>query len=254
MPDFFDQTTSPEYGGCFLRRGRVGDMDADFMGRLRPGTLLRQMQEAGADHAEELNIGRAMTREKGSLWVIVRTSLEAERLPVLGEEYEILTWPGQTRKVFMPRYFELRVGGETLVRACSVYLLISAESRRMLNPAQLGVGAEAVSRPGQLPEPPLRLPFPDALPETELRRPRYSELDTNVHLNNSHYIDWAEDLLCADYHRSHALSSLWVDYRMEVLADDELSLSYAREGDILFLRGESSRGNHFSLRAGYAEG
>ena len=251
-PEYF--STFPAEKGCFLRRGQVGEIDADCMGRIRPGMLLRQMQEAGADHAEELGIGRAMTRDKGVLWVIVRTSLEIDRLPVLGEAYEILTWPGKTRKVFMPRYFELRsIEGERLARACSVYLLISKESRKMQNPGHLGICAEAVELPGQLPEPEKRVPFPDALPERELRRPRYSELDTNVHLNNSHYLDWAEDLLGTEYHHSHTLSSLWVEYRTEVLSDDELALRYAVQDDTLYLTGESARANHFSLRAQYSE-
>ena len=243
-----ENTTAP----VFTRAVTVGDSEADCRGRIHPGALLRLLQDAGSEHAEALHIGHELTESKGALWVIVRTAMEIDRLPRAGERCAVLTWPGQTRRVFMPRSFEMQdTAGAVLLRARSEYLLISAETRHMLNPDTLGVHIAAVERPGELPDPARRLPFPPDLPETELRVPRSSELDVNGHLNNSHYVDWAEDLLPLDYLRTHALHSLWVEYRAEVLPYTEVTLRYAQDGDTLYLSGQSEKGVHFTLRAVY---
>ena len=252
--EFSYSAASQTEGGVFRRLLTVSDTDTDCFDRLRPSTLLRLFQDAGSDHAEVMGIGRGLTYEKGALWIIVRTVLDCTRLPRGGEEGVLSTWPGKTKKVFMPRSFALSTpAGEILARAKSVYLLMDAESRKMLNPESVGVSAPGVVLPDELPEPPSRIVFPAELPETERRAPRYSELDRNGHLNNCRYLDWAEDLLSTEYHRSHALRSLWVEYRMEVRPDDELTLRCVREDDTLYLRGESARGNHFSLSVTYSE-
>lgn len=240
--------------GVYSEQLTVSEADCDPSGRLRPGALLRLMQDAGSAHAELLGIGRQRIREAGAAWIIVRTGLEAERLPSAGERCTLLTFPGVTRKVFMPRYFELYgEDGALLVRSCSEYMLMDPRQRKMLFPQRLGIGIEAALRTAPIGEPPLRVPFPGELPREERRTVRYSELDSNGHLNNTRYIDWAEDLLSAEFHRTRVLRSLWAEYSAEILPDTTLTLRYDLSDNTLCLRGEGDGARHFSLRAAYRE-
>ncbi len=227
---------------------RLNAADCDMFGRLRPASMLKLMQGVGWEHADALHLGNDVVWARGLLWVIGRTVAEISRLPDSDEPLELLTWPGKQRKIFLPRSFELRdAAGKTLIRAKSIYLLVNKESRHAVTPESAGLAAPPPFPMEELKDPPSRVPFPAVLPQTCLRAAHYSELDLNGHLNNTHYLSWGEDLLDVDYHRDHALSSLWVEYSKEVGPREELRMDYALEEDVLYVKG----GDSFAMRMGY---
>ncbi len=220
--------------------------------RLRPGVLAGLLQEAAIAHSEELDAGRARTLDRGALWVIARTYMEIDRLPVYGEDVTLRTWPGETMHVLFPRYFEMSLSsGERLLRVSSLWLLIDQRKRSMVFPDELGISVAGVERAGALPLPDRRIPFPASLPERRERQVRYSEVDLNGHLNNSRYLDWAEDLLDPEFHRDHPLRSLWVEYRSEIRSGETVELQSCLDNGALFLRGQKGDTEYFQLRADY---
>ena len=228
----------------------VNGTEQDMFGRLRPASMLRLMQGAGWEQLDQWELGNGIINDNGLLWIIARTAVEIRRLPGSDETVEMLTWPGKIRRVFLPRSFELRdTAGHVLIRAKSIYLLMDAKSRHTVTPESVGLALPQCLDMDELSDPPARVPFPKELPETLLRSPRYSELDSNRHLNNTHYLSWGEDLLRVDYHRHHALRSLWVEYRKEVRPENTVEMRYALENDVLYVKG----GEYFAMKLEYGE-
>ena len=236
------------YDITYTKTFSVNEEDCDMFGRLRPASMLKLMQVAGREHLDSWETLSSRIRDTGSLWVITRTVAEIDRLPEAREPITMVTWPGKNRHAFLPRSFELRdEKEETVVRAKSIYILMDGESRHAVTPRSLGIEFPQRPEGEELPDLSSRIPFPAELPGTLLRAPRYSELDVNGHLNNTHYLSWGEDLLSADYHRHHVLRALRVEYRREVRAEDEIEMRYALCDDTLYVQGE----NYFSMKLDY---
>lgn len=224
----------------------------DMFSRLRSSVLARILQDAAIVHAEELGVGRHVGLEKEALWVITRLSIEIDRLPMWGETITLRTWPGETRHGLFPRFFEMTtVGGEPLLKASTIWLLMHATERRMLDPKTIGMEVSGQNREGQLPVPARRVPFPAELSGETVRTVLYSETDVNGHMNNTRYLDWADDLLPTAFHKSHSLKRLWVEYRSEILCGQEAVIRHDVTDNALCLVGTAGDKEAFKVRAEY---
>ena len=224
----------------------------DVNNRLRSSVMARILQDAAIVHAEELGVGRNVGLEKQALWVITRMAVEIERLPLWGETICLRTWPGDTRHGLFPRFFEMTTeAGEPLLKASTIWLLMHAVDRRMLDPKAIGMEVSGQNREGQLAMPARRVPFPAEMTEEGRRTVRYSETDVNGHMNNTRYLDWADDLLPLEFHREHTLKKLWVEFRSEILCGEEAVLRSDLSDNVLCLTGIASDKEAFKVRAEY---
>ena len=224
----------------------------DMFSRLRSSVLARLLQDAAIVHAEELGVGRQVGLEKDALWVITRLSVEIERLPMWGETVTLRTWPGETRLGLFPRFFELTdESGSVLLKASTIWLLMHAQERQMLNPKSIGMEVSGQNREGQLSLPARRVPFPAEFTGEMGRTVLYSETDVNGHMNNTRYLDWADDLLPVEFHRNHALKRLWVEFRSEILCGQEAVLRHDLSNNVLCLTGTAGDKEAFKVRAEY---
>ena len=97
------------------------------------------------------------------------------------------------------------------------------------------------------------IPFPQALPEHISRRVTDAETDGNGHLNNCLYLRWGQDLLPEEFLRTHALRSVWIDYRKEMPRGMESELTYSLDNSTLYVRGTADEKERFLLRMEYNE-
>ena len=224
----------------------------DMFNRLRSSVLARILQDAAIIHAESLGVGRNVGLEKNALWVVTRLAMDIQRLPNWGETVVLRTWPGETRHGLFPRYFEMTTdSGEELLKASTIWLLMHAADRRMLDPKTIGMEVSGMNREGQLPIPARRVPFPAEMTAETVRRVQYSETDVNGHMNNTRYLDWADDLLPVEFHKTHSLKKLWVEFRSEILCGQEAVLKSDLSENVLCMTGIAGDKEAFKVRAEY---
>lgn len=238
--------------GIYEKKLRLLTADTDMWRHLRPSVLAGFLQSAATAHAGELGAGTRATLDRGVLWIIARMAVEVERMPGCDEDVLLRTWPGPERHTLFPRYYELlSPEGGTLLRASSIWLLMDAENRRMVPARDAGIQVEGLVRGGELPLPSRIGRFPDRPAERSERTVRYSETDVNGHLNNTRYLDWADDLLSPEFHRSHILRSLLVEYRSEIRLGQAVELESILDNGTLYLRGKTGGKESFLLREEY---
>ncbi len=198
----------------------------DRYNRLKLSQLLALCQEVAGSHFAILNAGKESLEEKGLFWAVIRTRVEIRRLPGPGETITLRTWPMPTTRVAYPRAAEaLDEEGNVLFRTLSLWVLMDVHSRGMVLPGKSGVGVEGRVQGDEI-APPASLVPKD--PEgREQRQVRYSELDVNGHMNNTRYLDWAEDLLASSFHRDHPAREFTVCYLSEAVEGDEMDLHFA---------------------------
>ena len=199
----------------------ISDLHLDCFRRLKPSVLLYFVQEAAGQHAALLGTGWETLAEKNLFWAIIRHRIEIIRLPGPGETVILETWPMPTTRVTYPRAtIAYDAAGKELFRSTALWVLMDTQTRAMVLPGKSGVTVNGILRGSECKN-------PASLPARELenrvtRLVTYAELDRNLHMNNTRYMDWVDSLLPGSFHKDHPLREMTVCY-----------LSEAREGQVL---------------------
>jgi acyl-ACP thioesterase len=217
------QMTLPD--NIFEQEFPVRYHELDYHGLLRPLTLLNFVQDAGGLHAAQLGVSVRDLRPLGLTWVLSRVHLEVDRYPHADDVIHVSTWPSTREGFFSCREFEMRDrNGVIFSRATSSWAALNIASRRPVKLQEC------------LPEYPLTarraldddfasLPHFPASPDDTFRElpflVRRSDLDSNHHVNNTVYTDWALEAVPDALADSH-LQSLEVSFRAEALYGDSV--------------------------------
>ena len=225
--------------------------DVTMFRKLRPSVLLRLIQEISIAHTEALGAGREKTLDKGVLWVVARMKIEINRLPSYDETVTLESFAGKTLRVLFPRYYEmLDESGNTLVKASAVWLLMDEKTRHMAFPEEYGVEIPSLEK-----DIGISLPCGVSLGTQKNKKnfvASYSRVDINGHMNNSKYVDEAEDLLGAEYLETHEMKSLEIEFKSEIKYGAHVRLEYTISGDELTMAGYVRKRPCFALTAKFA--
>jgi acyl-ACP thioesterase len=212
--------------------------DTDRFRRLRLSVLFRMFQDLSVLHAEQIGAGRELTLDRGFLWIVSKVSLEFSRIPVYGEDITLKTWPGSMSHVLFPRFYQLEGRcGEVLAHASSLWALIDGKKRTVVIPKNHGISVRGLSVGGELPLPgPIHCPEADTLSR---RTVLYSETDMNGHMNNSRYLDWADDCLDSSVHKEMTLKKLQINFMSEAVQGMPVLLESSFKNGLYSLKGVS---------------
>ena len=210
---------------------QIEDIHLDCFGRVKPSVLLYFAQEVAGKHAALLGTDWDTLQAKKLFWAIIRHHIQVNRLPVAGELITLETWPMPTTRVAYPRAtVAYDAEGNVLFRTVALWVLMDTENRAMVLPGKSGVTVEGILCGNELALPGSLAP---ANPARKMQRTvGYAELDRNLHMNNTRYLDWVDDLLSSDFHKAHPVQEIAVCY-----------LSEAREGQTLTMGWELTREN-----------
>ena len=202
--------------------------DVNMFGKLRPARLLEIIQTVSGLHAEKLGFGSDVLNPKNLSWVVVRQRIEISRMPGQDEILHITTWPGKGMHGLFPRYMEIRdAAGESLIRSCFLWVILDLKTRVMIQPAALGLEMPIPEKEALMPLP--RLPK-QLLPEigrASFTVP-YSFIDVVGHMNNTRYVEIAENCLAAP-RQGKELRELIIEFTHELKLDESMELVIGQE-------------------------
>lgn len=204
---------------------------SDGFGRLHPAGLLYFFQEAASRHCEELGVDADHLGEL--FWAVLRYRVEIDRMPEVGETVTVKTWPLPTTKVAFPRAAEgYDEKGNLCFRLISLWVLMDKKTRELVLPAKSGVTVEGGFLGGELQIPPGLKVQPTS--HQFIRTVTKQELDRNMHMNNTRYLDWAYSLLPEDFRQAHTLKAFTACYFSEARVYQELNLCWSLSPDGVF--------------------
>lgn len=203
----------------------------DSIGRVRVTKLLNAMFSAANRHAEVRGFGA--TSSLG--WVIARMAVHIERIPMQREFLHIETWIRNLYHGFTDRCVRLvDEAGNELASMITTFAMIDLKSRSAVDlNGDIGVAMNGCL----VPDEPLalrRIPSINRTPVEDVtfrRRPHYSDIDINGHMNSIRYIDHIFDAMPIDYIKSHDLTDIVVAYMQEGAATEELSYGIKQLGE-----------------------
>ena len=199
--------------------------DVNSADRLKNSRLLAIMQEIAGEHSALLGADRSALEERKLFWAVIRHRVQITRLPQSGESIRVCTWPMPTTRTAYPRAtVAYDADGNELFRGISLWILMDMTTRAMVLPGKSGVEVA-----GRLQGTELTLPgslLPQKLLNREDRTVRFSDLDLNGHMNNCRYMEWVDDLLPAEFHRTHSPKQLLVCYLSEAREAEKMEVCW----------------------------
>lgn len=220
----------------YRKKCEINYQDVDYMGVLKLSHLLDIFSNIATTHAIELGVWSEELIEQYG-WILAKMHIEIKK-PIKSDIYELMTYPGKASKVIYPRYYKLLRGNEELVKASSIWTLLDLKRRRITMPSRANIEfpkIESVDEEIALPE--------DILSDKinyvykESRIVHYSDVDTNQHMNNARYLEWACDLIDYEYFRDHFIEIIDIFFKHEISPKSKVDLYYYHQENDFYIKG-----------------
>ena len=215
--------------------------DTDACRRVRPSALLVYMQETSNRHVASTGLSLDRLRdEKGLAFILSRIRVSFLRPLSAFEDLTVETFTCPSRGYSSLRCFRILSGGEVIAEADTTWALVDINDRslRLMEDAGYEFEDEAaldISLPSRT-----RMPK-DASPQVVgERRIVYSDLDYNMHMNNTRYPDMLCDFLPFD--RLGEVRGMTLSYVREAAFGDVLSVERAEKDGAYYFRTVNQRG------------
>lgn len=202
----------------------IKSYNVDFQQNMKPSALMQFFQEVASNHAAELGAGYEDLIARELFWALSRLTVEIGRMPRWGESILIETWPCGSEGLFFRRDFIVYdQNHQIIIRAVSGWLLVAAQTLRPQRPSMLGIELPVNNGRKSLDY------FPDRImAQTEHiafnKKVAYNEIDQNLHVNNTRYLDWATDCFQLKHYQDHLLTRFSLEFLSETHWGDEIEL------------------------------
>ena len=215
----------------FTNKIKVRWHDTDANRIVRPSKIVEYMQETANIQCEASGLPLDKLRdERGLGFILGALSLRIDTPLHAYDEIEVCTWCRPARGYIYNRYFEIKRDGVTVAQAASTWVLLDINQKSLVRTSpdddmhshfyyDEPIDADALPKK-------VRIPRDAELECVGTRRVVYSDIDYNMHMNNTHYPDMICDFLCemTDAAASHFLSSLSLSYLKEAALGDTLTV------------------------------
>lgn len=228
----------------FSSRIRYSELDDHC--ELTLHSLINFFQDCSTFQSESLGRGLSYMEKKHRAWLLSSWQIEIARLPKLGEEVLVGTFPYDFKAFYGYRNFFLKdAEGNFLVKANSIWFHMDVDSGRPVKP-----DAEDVA--GYEPEEKLSMEYAGrklpALKEGTKGEPivvRKYHLDSNHHVNNGQYIAMAQEFLPEGIQ----IHKIRIEYKQAAVYGDVIYPLYAKQGEEWMVSLENEAGQPYAVAA-----
>ncbi len=224
---------------------QISPVDLDYAGSVMVIKLLDCMQRLADTHADILGIGREDLKKRNLVWMSARSAIVMEREIQLGEKITLRTWTGENTRASCPRYFLfIDEAGCEIGGGATTWMMIDPNTRRIVSPQKVDLPDIPVSED-------VSSITMDQLPKlaridiAEVRKPKYTDIDINGHVNNVSYVKWVLDALPIEIMHKHYVGALQINYHQEIRPEDVCVLEFQIYGSVVLVCGKSEQGKIF---------
>lgn len=209
--------------------------DTDASRKVRPSEILVYMQETA--NRQFVSAGRDLDGERDKVgvgFILSKIALDFHKPIFAYEDIEVETFTCESRGFSFNRGFRILQNGEEVARAASVWALVDLREGKLIKVNDYSVGFE--NEPIPVTDSPMRIKMPsaDSFMSVGKRRIVYSDIDYNMHMNNTRYPNMLCDFMeLADTER---ISGMTLSYLHEAALGDELEVLCARDESNYFFK------------------
>ena len=207
----------------YTERYTVKWHDTDASRRVRPSELLVYMQETA--NRQFVSVGRDLDGERDTQhigFILSKIALDFTMPVYAYEEIEVETFTCESRGFSFNRGFRILKNGEEAARGASVWALVDIKEGKLLRADSYEVGFE--NEPILTTSSPLRIKMPknDELLSVGKRKIVYSDIDYNMHMNNTRYPNMLCDFM--ELEDTERIAGMSLSYLSEAALGDEIEV------------------------------
>ena len=209
--------------------------DTDAQRIVRPTQLLVFMQETSNHHLKALGTDLDKLRdEQGLAFLLSKIRLAIYKPLYAFEEITVETWTTESRGFSFNRFFRIKRGEDVIAAADTTWALISLKTGELCKADSVDFSFEH--------EPAIDIGLPPRfrVPKTELleyigdRKIVYSDLDYNMHMNNTRYADMLCDFM--PYDKISSIKGISLSYLHEAAFGNIIKVFCKEDGNKLDFR------------------
>lgn len=223
--------------------------DTDAHRRVRPTAMLIYMQETSNKHMEACGMSLdALRDENGLAFLLSKIRMSVYRPLYAFEKIEVQTWTCPSHGLAIPRFYRILRDGEVIAEADSTWALLDMRDGRLLRADECDVFNFEDEEPLPL-DVPSRFRLPKGMEPENVgkRKIVFSDLDYNMHMNNTRYPDMLCDFIPAD--DVDRIRGILLSYVNEAAFGDELEINRASSDNAYYFRTVSTRTGKTCLEA-----
>lgn len=213
--------------------------DTDSSGNLTIPSLVDFMQDIAREHAISAGIDFNLSKY---YWIIIRSKITMIRTPKIDETIKIETFPSGIDKLYAVR--EFNIYDENNQKICNIigyYILMNPSFStpiKIKNNPEFSIFSDEYK--GE--KIPKLVPTKENSEKSITRRVFSSDIDSNGHMNNAHYVKWCFDMYETNELVLKKVKSFQIQYIKELLENAEISVFRYPNGYIV---GKTEDSIHF---------
>ena len=225
-------------GKIYEKEHQIKYYECDTTQKMTLSMLLNIMLHVSGEQSYILGVGDEVLAEKGLAWITLQYEVKVERMPAFYESIKITTQATSYSKLFCYRTFKVYdTQGNLCVTVNSTFALMNVEERKMARvPDEIVAPYES-----EFSKKLIRTPKPVKVDEENMiskdYHVRYLDIDSNRHVNNSKYIEWAIDTLDLEFLTTHEIETMTIKFEKEVhygqLIRSEISLTKTQDNEVI---------------------
>ena len=211
-----------EMKAIFTKSFEINSFLVNPQGKLGLYALLNMLQDAAGSHAERLGHGFEEALQRKMFWVMTRQALAMTEWPPWRNTVDIKTWLRPIKGLFAEREFEISYGGKKIGTCITTFLPLHSETRKPIKSDAILAPDETKEAVTDLEATKIELVTDtDHLTSFQVRN---SDIDMNLHVNNTKYAQWVLDSIPASSHSKFRLLQYEVNFLAETHVGDTISI------------------------------
>ncbi len=200
----------------FNREYFVHYYDCDTSLKLHVTSLLRYFEDIALLHSEDAGVGLKYYHKNKIAWLIYKWDIIIEDYPCFTDSVNIITEPHGYSKFYAYRTFDVRnKNDEQLIKGNSIWFLVDTNIRRPTKITEELYGYYNVPMEDRTE---LKLDDIGLVNSVDNQKEffvRQSDIDTNDHVNNIKYVEWALEAIPTEILKTCTMKRLKVVYKKE---------------------------------------
>ena len=179
-------------------------------------SIINYFCDIGTKQSEELGVGIDYLTERKLAWVFYKYNIKVKRYPKYGEKIKVVTMAKSFKKFYASRAYEIYdENNEKIVDGEGIFLLINIEKRRAVripDDQYMAYGVDIENCPD------IKITKLEKLTEEMHQnrfKVRYGDIDSNMHVNNVRYVEWAIESLPLDIVLNYEMKEISVIFEKE---------------------------------------
>jgi len=200
--------------------------EIDYSRKVLITSIINFFSDMATQQAEDIGLGFEWLEENNLAWVIYKWDINMIKYPRYNEKIIVKTWPYSLRKFYAYKKYEiLDLEGNVLCTADSLWFLINTNKRKPARITEKIYNGFKISMDCDDKVDFEKISDPETIHAGKSFDVRYSDIDTNRHVNNVKYIDWCIETVPLDVVLKYSLRNIKVVYEKETSYGDTINVA-----------------------------